>query len=311
MEVSTKPGIYCFTNSVNGKCYVGQAVNLRNRYNSHIGNFKAHRYDNPLYRAFTKYGLDKFTYEVLEIIEEVLEQKLLKDRLDKLEIRYISEKNSYNNGYNQTKGGDGGIMGYKFTEEQLKKRSETTKRVAMDGRYTIFVYDIKEEKSYEFLNMEIAATALNLNAEGVRNAKTHKRWYLGRYYFSTDPNAHLEKQPSKYTDSSMYLEEYYNYLKQFDVVSIKQVSSDLGITEDTVKKRNQKLRNLGYTDLPFKSHNKIKYVEVTNILNNTTTNYTIKDLATLLGLSEKAVRKQINRPNVYKKTYLFNVVYEQ
>lgn len=50
MEVSTKPGIYCFTNSVNGKCYVGQAVNLRNRYNSHIGNFKAHRYDNPLYR---------------------------------------------------------------------------------------------------------------------------------------------------------------------------------------------------------------------------------------------------------------------
>ena len=72
MEVSTKPGIYCFTNSVNGKCYVGQAINLRKRYNSHIGNFKAHRYDNPLYRAFTKYGLDKFTYEVLEIIEEVL-----------------------------------------------------------------------------------------------------------------------------------------------------------------------------------------------------------------------------------------------
>lgn len=248
---------------------------------------------------------------MLEVIEEVLEQKLLRDKLDKLEMQYIFEKDSYRNGYNQTKGGDGGITGYKFTEEQLKKRSETTKRIAMDGRYTIFVYDIKEEKSYEFLNMEIAATALNLNAEGVRNAKTHERWYLGRYYFSTDPNAHLEKQPSKYTDSSMYLEEYYNYLKQFDVVSIKQVSADLGITEDTVKKRNQKLRNLGYTDLPFKSHNKIKYVEVTNILNNTTTNYTIKDLATLLGLSEKAVRKQINRPNVYKKTYLFNVVYEQ
>lgn len=309
MEVSAKPGIYCFTNSVNGKCYVGQAVNLRKRYNSHIGNFKAHRYDNPLYRAFTKYGLDKFTYEVLEIIEEVLEQKLLKDRLDKLEMQYISVKDSYNNGYNQTKGGDGGITGYKFTEEQLKKRSENAKKVSMDGRYTIFVYDVKEDKSYEFLNMEMAATALNLNAEGVRNAKIHERWYLGRYYFSTDPNAHLEKHPN--INSSEYLEEYYNYLKQFDVVSIKQVSVDLGITEEAVKKRNQKLRNLGYNDLPFKSHNKIKYVEVTNILNNTTTNYTIKDLATLLGLNEKAVRKQINRPNVYKKTYLFNVIYEQ
>lgn len=26
MEVSTKPGIYCFTNTINNKCYVGQPL---------------------------------------------------------------------------------------------------------------------------------------------------------------------------------------------------------------------------------------------------------------------------------------------
>lgn len=311
-EVSTKPGIYCFTNLVNGKCYVGQALNLRRRFNKHINNFKTSRYDNPLYRAFTKYGLEKFNYDVLEIIEDELDQTILKEKLDELEIKYISEKDSYCDGYNQTKGGDGGITGYKFTEEQRKKLSESNKKVMTDGRYTIFVYDRQEDKFYEFVNMVEAGNVLNINTESIRSAKKYNRWYLGRYLFNEDKNALKEKiiTTEVHVYSEDYLEDYYNYLKQFDSISIKQVSEDLGITEEAVKKRNQKLKALGYTDLPFKSHNKIKYIEVTNTIDNTVTNYTIKELSVLLNIGEDSVRKQVKRPNIYKNKYKFNTIYE-
>ena len=34
---------------------------------------------------------------------------------------YIEKYNGYTNGYNCTKGGDGGILGYKMTDEQKEK----------------------------------------------------------------------------------------------------------------------------------------------------------------------------------------------
>ena len=60
-EIPTKPGVYLITNTVNSKCYIGQAINLKNRLKSHISNYTNKHYDNPLYRAFNKYGLDKNT----------------------------------------------------------------------------------------------------------------------------------------------------------------------------------------------------------------------------------------------------------
>jgi hypothetical protein len=79
-----------------------------------MSNFKSMRHDNPLYRAFTKYGLEQFEYLILEYVEM---QDNIKDILDILEKKYISEYNSYKQGYNQTTGGDYGILGYKMNEE--------------------------------------------------------------------------------------------------------------------------------------------------------------------------------------------------
>lgn len=62
-------GIYKITNKLNGHCYIGQSKDINKRWNNHkaaSGNPKDASYDYPLYRAFRKYGIDNFTFEILE-----------------------------------------------------------------------------------------------------------------------------------------------------------------------------------------------------------------------------------------------------
>lgn len=88
-------GIYKITNQVNGKSYIGQSINIQQRWKQHRTNAMVR--DETLYKAFQKYGIEHFSFE---IIEECSEQ-LLDDR----EQYYISYYNTYNNGYNMTRGG--------------------------------------------------------------------------------------------------------------------------------------------------------------------------------------------------------------
>lgn len=256
---------------------------------------------------------------MLEVIEEELDKKTLKDLLDKLEIEYINKYSSYTNGYNQTLGGDGGILGYKFTEEQLESHKERAKKVAEDGRYKIFVYDTQENIYYEFVNLTEAAEKLNLNAGGLRAAKSKHRLYQGRYFSEISKELIQQylkekEETNKYNGKSKvnndYLIEYYNYLKQFDSISVEEVCEDLNIGKDAIMKRNQKLRKLGYTDLPFNSHKSIKSIKLIDTINLTESYYTLEELSEKLGIKISAVRSQIQRTNLYKNQYLFEIIYE-
>lgn len=98
--INTIPGIYLITNKVNNKHYVGQSINLRHRLSVHYYNYIHRKYDNPLYRAFNKYGLSEFEVTILEA-----DCSFTRENLDELEIHYISVYNSYGKeGYNQTLG---------------------------------------------------------------------------------------------------------------------------------------------------------------------------------------------------------------
>ena len=69
--------------------------------------------------------MDVFEVEILEIIDGLSDRMEIKKKLDEFEIYYIEHLNSYApNGYNQTRGGDAGITGYKFTKEQRQHISE-------------------------------------------------------------------------------------------------------------------------------------------------------------------------------------------
>lgn len=74
---------------------------INERFSEHIKASKRKNCKNrPLYRAFNKYGVNNFS---IEVIEECNNSNLLSER----EIFWIDFYNTYSNGYNATRGGDG------------------------------------------------------------------------------------------------------------------------------------------------------------------------------------------------------------
>lgn len=93
--------IYCFTNRINHKKYIGSTINSPEHRLSqhlyHVTHPNSSKYNYPLYCAIRKYGIDNFDYEVLDSIEcdEI--------QLRKIEKEYMLQYNTLApNGYNQT-----------------------------------------------------------------------------------------------------------------------------------------------------------------------------------------------------------------
>lgn len=100
--------IYKITNRINGKIYIGKTeeADPENRWKQHLQD--AHRRRNekrPLYDAMNKYGVENFTFKVIDECNN-------SDKLCEMEKNYILLYRSYvgfsdSNGYNATIGGDG------------------------------------------------------------------------------------------------------------------------------------------------------------------------------------------------------------
>lgn len=58
-------GIYKITNLVNGKMYIGQAVDIEERWIRHKRDWKIDK-TKVLYKAIRKYGIENFSFEIIE-----------------------------------------------------------------------------------------------------------------------------------------------------------------------------------------------------------------------------------------------------
>jgi len=89
-----KQGIYKITNKINNKVYIGQSINIEQRWGQHKRNAfneNCHTYNYPLYRAIRKYGIENFTFEIIEeCSSEILTVK---------EQQWIDYYNSLNSQY--------------------------------------------------------------------------------------------------------------------------------------------------------------------------------------------------------------------
>lgn len=112
-------GIYKYTNKINNKIYIGLSNDIKRRYNEHL--CKAKSGDRMyIHQAILKYGIENFDFEILETFEE--EDRMLMGEREKY---WISFYNSYENGYNETTGGDIQQGRSKLTKEdviEIRKR---------------------------------------------------------------------------------------------------------------------------------------------------------------------------------------------
>ena len=63
-------GIYKITNTITGDFYIGSSKNVKKRWSNHKWPSRWKQYpNNPMYLDFQKYGVDKFVFEILEVVE--------------------------------------------------------------------------------------------------------------------------------------------------------------------------------------------------------------------------------------------------
>lgn len=111
-------GIYKITNKINGKSYIGQSIDVERRFLHHKKYRRTGEKNKSLYRAIKKYGIENFSFEIIDICR--------KEELDKKETYYIEKYGTFKNGYNMTKGGES-ILGYEFTKKSIEKRVQSVK----------------------------------------------------------------------------------------------------------------------------------------------------------------------------------------
>ena len=105
--------VYRITNMINGKKYIGKH-STTDVYDGYFGSGIA------IKQAINKYGIDNFKKEIICYCDN-------EEELKEMEKYHIKKEGTFSKGYNLTLGGEG-ILGYKHTEDSIRKASDSRKR---------------------------------------------------------------------------------------------------------------------------------------------------------------------------------------
>ena len=182
--------IYKITNTINGKFYIGQTIqNVKERFYQHCATKCSKAVSNmAIHRAIKKYGKSNFTVEVIEEIDSA--------NLNDRERYWIKYYNSYNNGYNSTKGGQDGCKPFKDLDvESIIKEYNTGKSLRTLG--TIFKVDkqtikdllirhnikLRTTRTYK-LSQKDRDKVLEDFASGLSRKEIMIKWNISKSYLS-------------------------------------------------------------------------------------------------------------------------------
>ena len=146
----SKCGIYKITNLINNKCYIGQSTDIIGRWRHHKAaskNEMSNSYNYPLQRAFRKYGIENFSFEIIE--------ECLKSQLDQRESYWINYYEALGDkGYNQVRVQQAGT---KITPLQ--------------------VWDIIDMLKNTEISTEELGKEFNVSGRAIRAINTGEAWY--------------------------------------------------------------------------------------------------------------------------------------
>lgn len=91
-------GIYKITNLETEQAYIGQSVDIKERFKQHIKNaLSSSSGSNKLYQEMKKWGPENFSFEIIEIVPQ--------SQLNEREVYWIDFYKTKEVGLNSTKGG--------------------------------------------------------------------------------------------------------------------------------------------------------------------------------------------------------------
>jgi group I intron endonuclease len=182
--------IYKITNNVNGKVYIGQTIQtIKERFYQHCATKCSDSVLNmAIHRAIKKYGKSNFTIEVIEEVDKYS----LNDR-EKFWIEYY---NSYNNGYNSTRGGQDGSTHCKEldTESIIKEYNSGKSLRSIGNTFKVDKQTIKDllirnnitlrtTRSYKLSQIDRISIIEDVKS-GIDRKLIMEKWSISKSYLS-------------------------------------------------------------------------------------------------------------------------------
>jgi group I intron endonuclease len=257
-------GIYKIENLINGKIYIGQSVDIQYRFRNHKSesfNPKSNAYDTAIHRAIRKYGVDNFSFDVVEECDQ--------DELREREIYWINYYNSFGVGYNLTSGGEGVptinikqvqklwddglsikeiaqalncnqhtaihiLESYKnYNSQESYKRGRKNARKKMNK--SILQYDLHGVFVQKHESIAAASVATNIKRSNISSALTGKVLSAGGYQWvyegnnppgTYDPKSFNDKKPVLQFDLyGNFIAEYSSATEAAKAVGLKYINS--------------------------------------------------------------------------------------
>lgn len=159
MKTNKVGKIYKITNIANGKIYVGCTTGtIKKRFKEHVCRSSKFNYKTKLYNSMNKHGIKNFKIDLIE--------ECLIDAIYEREKYYISKLDTYNNGLNNTLGGEGTI-GYFHSEEKMKQiiKSMIENGNSHKGKTYEELYGERSEEERESRRKSVKQSWDNLNEE--------------------------------------------------------------------------------------------------------------------------------------------------
>ena len=225
-ENKQKAGVYMVVNNINGNFYVGSAItnHINTRFRNHCVNLKST--NKPLLRSIRKYGIQNFSFHILEYYPGFVHKENLQSNHLKLLERETFYISSYKPIYNILVIG-GSSLGYKHTIETRNKMRDN--------------YSIERKKAIGSLNKD---KSLSNDVKDILRIKAFERYadknYKEQFLLKNKDSLFKGKKVILRNISGEILSEY---------TSIQQVSMVFSCDRKTVRKyiNNGKLfKKVGY-----------------------------------------------------------------
>lgn len=156
-------GIYAIRNKVNGKFYIGSAIHLQKRRDSHWRTLRAGTHKNArLQKAWLKYGAEAFVFEVLEYVAD---SAMLIER----EQHWIDVEKAVTDGYNILPKA-GSCLGRKHSAETIAKMQASAKGrvLSENAKALISARNIGRKDSQEVVAKRVAANRGYRHSDGAK-----------------------------------------------------------------------------------------------------------------------------------------------